>query len=127
MNQKPSFKTIFYCLITCVVITGSMQVITSNAQPLPRADDISFNLKNNSLLPKKITLVSYRPYQGGNGTNGFILLCFTSRECKYPPGTKLYLAGSLQVDTVMSGNRLQDKPFLIVKVEDEGKTFNISD
>jgi hypothetical protein len=127
MTQKPSFKTIIYVVVTCSIIAGSLALMPTKAQSVPLADDITFFLKNNSLLPKKITLVSYRPDRSGNGTNGFILLPFTSRQCTYPAGTKLYLASRQQVDTVMSGNRLQDKPFLIVKEGDEGKTFTITE
>ncbi len=87
---------------------------------------ISFKLKNNSILPKKITLISYQPDQTGNGTSGYMLLSFGTKNLQFPVGSKLYLANGKQVDVVMSGASIRDqKPFLVVKKEDEGKTFGI--
>ena len=50
----------------------------------------------------------------------------TDRIMELPEGTKIYLANSEQVNTVMSGAKISDQPpFLVVKKEDEGKSFNI--
>ncbi len=90
------------------------------------SERISFKIKNNSLLPAKVTLISYQPGKSGNGTNGFMVISFGSKTFSYPVGTKIYLANSEQVNTVMSGAKISDQtPFLIVKKEDEGKSFNI--
>ncbi len=87
---------------------------------------ISIKIKNNSLLPSKVTLISYRPDETGNGTNGFVIGPYGSKTLKFPVGTKLYLANSGQVNTVMRGAKITDQPpFLSVKKEDEGKSFNI--
>jgi hypothetical protein len=87
---------------------------------------IDFKLKNNSLLPAKLTVISYRPNEKGNGTRGFVIGSYGSRTLKFPAGTKIYLANSEQVNIVMSGKKITDQtPFLIVKEEDEGKIFNI--
>ncbi len=87
----------------------------------------SFSLKNNSLLPAKVTVVSYRPNETGNGTNSFLMIPFGTKKFRFPAGTKIYLADSNQVNTVMSGNKISDQiPFLIVKKEDNNKSFNIN-
>lgn len=87
---------------------------------------ITIKLKNNSILPQKITLISYRPDETGNGTRGFLMLPQSIKKVKFPVGTKLYLANTDQVNTVMSGAKITDQnPFLIVKEEDDGAIFKI--
>ncbi len=87
---------------------------------------ISFRIKNNSLLPAKVTLISYRPDENGNGTRGFLLIALASKRFSFPIGTKIYLANSDQVNTVMSGEKLTDQePFLVVKKTDADKSFAI--
>ena len=88
---------------------------------------VSFSLKNSSLIPKKVTLISYRPDEMGNGTNGFMVGSFGTKSFSFPEGTKLYLANNKQVNTVMSGAKISDqKPFLIVKTNMKANhsTFN---
>ena len=92
----------------------------------PTANFISFKIKNNGLLPVSVTLISYRPDESGNGTTGFTLISFGSKSFRFPEGTKIYVANKEQVNTVMSGAKISDQvPFLIVKKEDEGKSFSI--
>jgi hypothetical protein len=87
---------------------------------------ISFRIKNNSLLPAKVTLISYRPDENGNGTRGFLLISLASKRFSFPIGTKIYLANSDQVNTVMSGEKITDQaPFLVVKKTDADKSFAI--
>lgn len=87
---------------------------------------VSFKLKNNNLLPTKITMITYRPDENGNGTTGFFVGPYGTKTYQFPEGTKIYLANSDQVNTVMSGAKISDQPpFLVVKKEDEGKSFNI--
>ncbi len=88
---------------------------------------VSFKLKNNSVLPAKLTLVSYRPDEQGNGTSSFVLIPYGTKSFSFPAGTKIYLADSEQVNTVMSGKKITDQPpFLVVKKEDSNKTININ-
>ncbi len=97
---------------------GGLQAQTTNDS------QISFKIKNASILPKKLTVVSYEPGQKGNGTQGFFLMPTMGRTFKFKEGTKIYLATQKQVRIVMGGKRIDDdKPFLIVKKEDEGKVF----
>jgi hypothetical protein len=87
---------------------------------------VTFRLRNNSLLPVKFTIISYRPNESGNGTTTHWLLPFTSKAFQFPVGTKIYLADQKQVNTVMSGKRIdQQTPFLTVKKEDANRTFKI--
>lgn len=87
---------------------------------------ISFRLKNNSLLPAKVSLISYRPDEKGNGTTLFTLISLGTKRFSFPEGTKIYLATSDQVNIVMSGKKIIDEPaFLTVKKEDGNKVFDI--
>ena len=92
----------------------------------PKEVLVSFKLKNNNLLPTKITMITYRPNENGNRTTGFLVGPYGTKTYQFPEGTKIYLANSDQVNTVMSGAKICDQPpFLVVKKEDEGKSFNI--
>lgn len=96
------------------------------AQAAVSARKVTLRLRNPSLLPQKITLISYEPDETGNGTTGFVLSPKGSRTVRFPVGTKLYLADSEQVDVVMSGKRIDaGKPFLTVKAEDADKAFDV--
>jgi hypothetical protein len=88
---------------------------------------VRFKLRNNSMFPTKLSVISYRPDENGNGTNAFVILPYASKTYNFPVGTKIYLASQEQVNTVMSGAKISDQlPFLLVKKEDNNKTFNIN-
>ncbi len=90
-------------------------------------DYISFSLKNNSVLPSKVTVISYQPNETGNGTNSFVMIPYGTKKFHFPVGTKIYLADTEQVNTVMGGNKISNQPpFLTVKKEDNNKSFNIN-
>jgi len=90
------------------------------------AGKVTVRLRNPSLLPRKITLISYEPGTIGNGTTGCMLAPKGTKAFRFPIGTKLYIADSEQVDVVMSGKRIDSgKPFLTVKAEDVGKAFDV--
>lgn len=87
---------------------------------------IRVRFRNNSILPRKIMLISYRPDEPGNGTRGFMLLPGGVSQQSFPVGTKVYFANDSQVDVVMSGKRIDaEKPFMVIKKEDSEKTINI--
>lgn len=87
---------------------------------------ITVRLRNSSLMPRKIALISYEPGATGNGTTIFMMGPKGTRSFRFPVGTKLYTADNEQVDVVMSGKRIDNsKPFLTVKVEDAGKVFDV--
>jgi hypothetical protein len=88
--------------------------------------NVSFRLHNTSLLPRKVSLISYAPGETGNGTQIFMMIPKSSRTFTFPLGTRLYLANSDQVDIVMSGKRIDTgKPFLTVQQSDAGKAFDL--
>lgn len=88
---------------------------------------VRFKLRNNSLFPTKLSVISYRPDEKGNGTTAFVMAPYATRVYRFPVGTKIYLASQEQVNTVMSGARISDQPpFLLVKKEDNNRTFNIN-
>ena len=85
---------------------------------------VKFGIKNTSVFPKKITVVSYQPGAQGNGTQTAWIAPKSSKNFSFKEGTKVYLASSKQVDVVMSGQRIDnDPPFLVVKKDDDGKIF----
>ncbi|ADB39179.1 hypothetical protein [Spirosoma linguale] len=87
---------------------------------------VTVRFRNNSLIPHKVMLITYKPDEAGNGTQGIMLLPYSSTTQTFPVGTKVYFADSEQVDIVMSGKRIdEDMPFLTVRKESNGKTFNI--
>ena len=87
---------------------------------------IVVKIKNASFLPKKITIISYQPGETGNGTNGVFLMPGSEKKLQFKEGTKIYIANAKQVNTVMSGQKIDnDAPFLIVKKEDNNKVFNL--
>lgn len=108
-------------LLAIVLITfvNIVSIAQNSEKPL-----IKIKLKNASLLPKKVTIITYQPGNSGNGTEQVTMLPKAEKELTCKEGTKIYLANSKQVDIVMSGGRLdQDKPFLVLKKGDAGKTF----
>ena len=87
---------------------------------------IRFRLRNPGLLPKRVALISYQPQQRGNGTNVFWLAPLASKSFDFPVGTRLYLADEEQVDTVMSGRRIDGgTPFLVVSEELARKSVSL--
>ena len=50
---------------------------------------VSFKLKNNNLLPTKITMITYRPDETGNGTTGFFVGPYGTKTYQFPEGTKI--------------------------------------
>lgn len=100
----------------------------ASAEAEVSARKVTVTLRNPSLLPRKITLISYEPGETGNSTNGFVLGSKSGRSFRFPVGTKLYLADSEQVNVVMSGKRIDaGKPFLTVKAGDAGQAFDINE
>jgi len=115
----------FY-LLTLVCFTAQAQTTTTSNSGKTETGFISFKLKNNSLLPTKITIISYRPNETGNGTRGCMMGSYSTKSFRFPSGTRIYLANSNQVNTVMSGASITNQPpFLLVNPASEGKVFSI--
>lgn len=109
-----------------VVLFVSFSATFGQGKPAKNEPEtIKVIFKNNSILPRKYTIVSYSPEQDGNSTNGVMMMPNGTKEFEVSTGTKFYLADSQQVDVVMSGNKLTGKPFYVAKAEDNGKTINL--
>jgi hypothetical protein len=92
----------------------------------PQNENVKIYLKNRSILPKKVALISYTPGIQGNATRIFVLMPFSRKKYEFKIGTKLYLVNNKQVDVVMSGRSLLNDPeFLLVKESDAGKSFAV--
>jgi Putative auto-transporter adhesin, head GIN domain len=107
---------------------GKTELQIEKEKKTPATDDefISIKLKNNSMFPFKATVITYRPDEEGNGTSGFMLMPMATKKFYIPVGTKFYIATEAQINTVMSGAKITNQqPFLTVKKEDDGKTFNL--
>ena len=108
-------------IITLLCFTTALSFAQKNTSAL-----IVVKLKNTSLLPKKVTVIAYQPGETGNSTNGFFLMPGAQKLLQFKEGTKIYLANSQQVDTVMSGKRIDSgTPFLTVNKESNGKIFKL--
>jgi hypothetical protein len=123
------FNKNFECMKQALLLSiFSLFIITSVPAQQKNEDKVKFNLKNNSWLPKKYTLISYEPGNTGNGTIGFYLFPGFSKSFTFMPGTKIYLADQKQVGVVMSGSRIDEgPPFRIITKEDNKKTFALPD
>ncbi len=90
-------------------------------------EKVKISLKNNSALPRKFMVITYQPSNNGsNGTNGMMLMPTFSKDFELEVGTRIFIADSQQVDTVMGGKKLTGTPFLTVKAEDNGKVFDLN-
>lgn len=88
---------------------------------------VTVYLKNNSALPRKFMVITYQPSNNGsNGTNGIVLMPTFTKTFELEVGTRIFIADSGQVNTVMGGEKLTGTPFLTVKAEDAGKTFDLN-
>jgi hypothetical protein len=88
---------------------------------------VKISLKNNGAMPRKFMIITYQPSDnGGNGTSGTVLMPTFSKTFEFEVGTRIFIADSQQVDTVMGGRKLEGTPFLTVKAEDDGKTFGLN-
>lgn len=118
-------KKLFFAIYLTVLASSLLQAQTNKAVKTAQSL-ISFKLKNNSLLPAKVTMITYRPDETGNGTRGFMMVPYCSKSFSFPIGTKIYLANNNQVNTVMSGESItSQQPFLEVKATDADKVFPI--
>jgi hypothetical protein len=122
--MKPSIVSIrllafaAFCLIS----------VLGHAGFTPGKEDglISIKLYNNSLLPRKIKLISYQPNEQGNNTQTFFLLPYSSKSLSFPVGTRLYLASQEQINTVMSGKPIQAAPWHTVSRADAKTPINLN-
>ena len=113
----------FFCLMLPVLAAALSFSIPAFAQK-PIAAYVVVSFKNTSLLPKKFSIITYAPSETGNNAVSNYFIPGIAQSFTLEEGTKVYLASRKQVSTVMSGQRIDnEKPFLVVKKSDNGKTF----
>jgi len=109
-------KIIFVSLLFSLVLSFTFSQQTKSL--------VTLRFKNGSLLPRKLTVISYAPSETGNGTQGFFLWPLGTKELTYQEGTRLYLADQKTVDVIMDGKSINDKKaFLIVEKKHNGQVF----
>ena len=118
-----------YLFLAYLLSIAACSASQPTAQPDARTAGtfVTFKMVNNSVLPRKSTVIGYNPGEMSNWTRGMMLLPGAAHTFTCVVGTKIYLASDKQVEVVMSGNNiLRDEPFLTVKAEDEGKRFPLN-
>ena len=100
-----------------LTLTFCLAAFSANAQTVKAR----LTLRNNSLLPRNVTIITYQPSTPGNGTTGHLFGPKKSKSYTLEVGTKVYLANADQVDYVMSGKLLPergDEPFCTVEADE---------
>lgn len=115
-------KTRKIFIAVLILVGGLFSTLLAQNEKL---QEVKVRFRNNSIAFRKVTIITYFPIEAGNSTEGLVLAPYFSTVKKYAIGTKIYFADKKQVGIVMSGNKLNGIPFMVVKAEDEGKTFNI--
>ena len=111
-------KSILLTAICIMAISFSLLAQEQNTQK------VKVIFKNGTWLPRNFTIITYTPGETGNGTNGYWIMPGFKKTVNYKVGTKIYLANQPQVNTVMSGKRIDsDPPFMIVKETDNEKVI----
>jgi hypothetical protein len=98
------------------------------AQTSYEAPVATLRFENNSDTIYKLALLAYLPNDTKNETRVSNMAPRSTKEYTFPIGTQIYLANTEQVSYSMSGNNIQkrgDKPDLVVRKEDDGKTIKL--
>ena len=105
----------------------SIPLPAQNVQPPAMEEElVEFSLKNNSLIPRKYVIITYRPDKLGNQTRMPFFLPFAKRKFRLPVGSKVYAPSQQQVDIVMSGASIRnDPPLVLVEEATAGKSIKI--
>lgn len=106
-----------------LAIVSLFATLSILAQNQPQTVTITF--KNNSLLFRKYTFITYSPGATENGTYGDFLRPGGTKEFTVAVGTRFYLADSQEKDLVMSGQKLSGTPFYTATSADNGKTIHL--
>lgn len=134
LNGNGNIQNIGTGTATTIDRQGNGQVINRNQKSVKQeknTDDkpqkkIKIQFQNNSALPRKVAFVFYEPSQkGSNSTSIKVLMPLTSAFFEVEVGTRFYNANREQVDVVMSGAKLTDKPLYVVQSGDNGKVVKI--
>jgi hypothetical protein len=124
-NFKKMKNTLKSIVVLLTILAFTNLLFSQKENENPRVNKVTITFKNNSLLPRKYTFVTYKSNENSNSTEGKLLMPYASHIITMPEGSKLYLANNQQIDTVMSGKKLYDKPFWVFKSGDNRKTIEL--
>jgi|GEM_PF-1133323 len=130
-NSKQTITAMKTISIFAVVVL-SLSVF-ANGKAFAQAQEIkdqkkkvTISFKNNGILPRKYTFVTYwTKDRSNNATEGVVLAPYATKTITDVVETELFLADAAQVNTVMSGKSIGGKAFWVFKAEDDGKTINL--
>lgn len=134
INQKLINKLTKYSAIALLLLSFSYTTSNANSQAIPHqtvnvtvdSSKVHFYLRNNSILPKKVTFIIYQPQMEGNNTLVKWFLPFQKIKFDLSLKSKIYLATDSQINTVMQGKRIDNnKPFLSVSEQMSNSTIRL--
>jgi hypothetical protein len=100
-------QTIFVAILI-IFLTSFLAIFAQNK---PKKQ-VTITFKNNSVLPRKYTFVTYwTKDRSNNATEGVVLAPYATKTITDVVGTELFLANSAQINTVMSGKKIEIKHF----------------
>lgn len=118
-------KKYFSNIVSLAILFTAFAGVVAQKKTFPK-EKVTIKFKNNSLLPRKYTFVTYWTNdRSNNATEGFILAPNATKTITDVIGTELFIANNLQIDVIMSGDKLSGKPFYVFRIEDHGKTINL--
>ncbi len=80
--------------------------------------------RNNTPLPRNITIVTYPPGTTKGKIDQTFLFPFQRFSREYPTDTKIYLASPLQVEQVVAGSEINDTPAaMTIRRSDEDEVY----
>jgi hypothetical protein len=86
-----------------------------------QGDKVVIYLRNNSILPRKYTIIAYEPGSSGNWTSGFVLMPYSKKRFEVKLGTKIYNANDTQIGKVMGGGNIRTDEPLVTISEESGR------
>ena len=109
------------------ILLASFSTIFAQEKPTKsKVEKVKITFKNNSVLPRKYTFITYwTGDRSNNATEGMVLAPYATKTITDVVGTELFIANTSQVNRVMSGEKIEGKAFWVFKAEDDGKTVNL--
>lgn len=121
MKKQP-----FGSAILLILLTSFFPIFAQEKPTESNVKKVKITFKNNSVLPRKYTFVTYwTKDRSNNATEGVVLAPYATKTITDVVGTELFIANASQVNTVMSGKKIEEKAFWVFKAEDEGKIVNL--
>ncbi len=109
-----------------IFLASSFTLFAQEKPTKSKVEKVKITFKNNSVLPRKYTFITYWTNdRSNNATEGVVLAPYAIKTITDVVGTELFIANASQVNTVMSGKKIEEKAFWVFKAEDDGKTVNL--